>query len=477
MFIDFPFRQWLPDLPDLNNPGLVEAKNVYRRNGAYHPINAVSFPGGARSVDLGVSATSNGVVSSMSAAESGVEFYTFAVTNGSSVTLLANQQGVATVNSTSVATNSGAHCNFVNYDGDVYFFARDSKQYKSVRGGAFTQVSTATMFNPAAAAKVGRFIMTGFRFGLKWSAFNDPEDWAISQRTRAGEATVNNPELGFITGITGGRVNFLFQEYGVSRVEFVGSPSVWRFTVVSNRVGAVQGSPIEVAGVTYFLGSSSADGDSLGGSGRLSVYKTNGSQVAEVEGVSDWLNDNFSTGTNFLNVRNAVFDRDRDLIIWASGTGAATHKFLCMNVKTEEFSYFEAAHRAIVPGPFHTGQNAGEIVVVAENSGNLHYAPLAGDALEATLTTGHIASPGERVMVCGAEAHYSGSGATFAVSGKDRYGASSDFGTYKAADSLTGKASVRADGRAAALSIKIPSGETWGDLTGATIETDARGKR
>ena len=148
-----------------------------------------------------------------------------------------------------------------------------------------------------------------------------------------------------------------------------------------------------------------------------------------------------------------------------------------MSIDTEEFTYFEGAYQMLLQGGYQHEDNESYIMAVGADSSTLHQAPLMGDALEATLTTGHITSPGERVSASSVEVHYSGSGATVALSGKDRYGAASDFGSYATPDATTGFASVRAAGRALAASVKIPSGSTWDDLSGLTVNLNTRGQR
>lgn len=472
--VTVPFNEWLPDQPDHNNPGLVDAKNVYRRDGAYHPVKAIQFPGGAQSGDLGV--TNSIVYDAVSAKNSGVESY--AIASGSNE-LLAVELDPVLVSSTAVSMITGDQCNFVNYDGDIYFFARGSEQYKSTRGAAFALVSSATQFGPAAAAKVSRFIMTGARTEIQWSAFNDPEDWTPSQRTQAGSATLNTPELGDITGIVDGFPALIFQEKGFSRLEYVGPPLVWSTQLVSAGYGAVHGSPIEVNRVVYFIGASSVADGSTAGAGGFAVYKTNGAQAVRVSDgkVSDWLRQNFSTASvPTRSSRRAIFDETRRQVIWRSGTGDGPHHFLCMNVDTEEFTYFEADYKALIPGPFHDAANAGEIIGIAHNGSNLHFGPLSGATLEATLTTGHLAAERRWTKTRSVEPVYSGAGATVALSAKAKLRDSASFGAYQVEDE-NGDFGIRSGGRSTAISVKFPAGSDWSDLTEVKVDVEDGGKR
>ncbi len=476
--VTVPFGPWLPDLPDADHPGLVEAKNVYRLNGAYQPQRDIEFPGGDQSDDLGVASASN-FISAISAKEGGVEFYALARHDGSKIHLVSIECGSSnSPNSIDTGTAASDVSNFVNFDGDVYYFTRNSEQYKSVRGATFSLVSSSTLFGASAAGRVGSFIMTGFRFNLKWSGFNQPEEWAISQRTQAGEATVSNPEMGFVTGILGGKTNYLFQEFGLSRLEYVGPPTVWRFTPISNRFGCSPQSAVEVGDVTYFLAVDTSYDSQATGSGGLRVVKTNGAAIQDISTgvVADWLSANFLESSAF-NHHPAIFDAPRRRIIWASNTGQGSHKYLSMSVDTEEFSYFEGEFNILIPGPYHHEDNGGKLVGVADNGGNLHYGPLTGDTLEATLTKGHLSSAGVRTHLSGVEPIYQGSGVTVAVSSKEKLRDDAAFDVYQTEEAATGIVSKQSQGRSTAISAKYPATSAWSDASGFVAEITVDGKR
>ena len=230
----------------------------------------------------------------------------------------------AAVNSLTIT--SPGEGNFVAYDDDVYHFGNDGKQYKSVAGNTYSLVTSSAPNAVRVAAKVGRFIMTGTRSTLQWSAFNDPESWTIGQGTRAGLAVVNNPELGQITGITSGRSSLVFQEFGISRLTYVGSPQVFRNDPVSYIIGALRHSMIDVGGIAYFIGTSGQSGgvDTLPEGKVYSSAKRTGQkwQTSANGKVSDWISENFDTGASSTHrLRIPIYDRPRRQIIWGSGTG------------------------------------------------------------------------------------------------------------------------------------------------------------
>ena len=82
-------------------------------------------------------------------------------------------------------------------------------------------------------------ISTGLahRRGIQWSSFNSPATtWAADRLTQAGYADLD-PRFGLITALVGGRYPMVFQERGISLVQYVGPPTVWRVSVV-RRIGA-----------------------------------------------------------------------------------------------------------------------------------------------------------------------------------------------------------------------------------------------
>ncbi len=475
--LQIPFRQWLPDQPDLNNPGLVEAKNVYRLNGAYQPQTDIEFPGGDQSKSLGVSSP-GGFKTAISFRNSSQPYY--ALLRGDNLIVI-ETGSAGTVLTTGISGNTGVVSDLVDFNGDIYYHSRGSVQYKSTGGGAFATTSATTQFGATSAARVNNFIMTGYNLNLKWSGFNQPESWAVSDLTQAGEAEVNNPELGFVTGIQGGVVNYIFQEFGVSRLTYVGPPKVWDVRPVSLKYGALRKSHIELNGITYFMGASSVADVSQGVTGRRFIAKTNGNAVQNIsQGVVErWMNANFpSTGVSLEAGCHVTFDQPRRRLVWASGVGNnGPHKYLCMNIDTEEFSYFEGDYECFIPGPHHDADNGEALIAVADNGGTAHYGPLTGSTMEATLTTGHIANAGERAFLDQVEPQYSGSGATAALSKKERLRDDASFGSYVAENASTGIADVTADGRSIAVSVKYPATSDWSDFVGVVGNGKGAGNR
>ncbi len=468
--VDYPFRQWLPDLPDLNNPGLVQAEGVWRSPSGYQPFSAPV------SVDV---TDDDWVEPSSSFLARGAHFHPggtisadlpFTLMAGvGSLHMVSYTSSTYAVLDTQVAGSASGVWAFADYE--KYAIAcTPFGSYIADRDGGDTIQSYSQIGSARAVGRVGSFLLASDATGpgFRWSAFNNIFDFTPSQRTQSGEAILNTPELGYISAILGGRTPLIFQERGVTRISYVGAPVVWQTQLISSEFGVPsQGCVAQVDNLVYFV---NANG----------VFVTNGAQITDVgyRRVSQWLQDNV-TGT-LANTMSAI-DQKRGLIIWSfpGGTTApdGSDYHLVYNYREDAFSVLTLSVGGLALMSADLGSDPPRLVAYTPSSGATGIAAFTGDALEAKLTTGHISNSGARISASSAEAHYSGSGATIALSGKDRFGAASDFGSYATPDTSTGYASVRAEGRALAASVKFASGADWDDFTGLTIDIGNGGKR
>ena len=173
-------------------------------------------------------------------------------------------------------------------------------------------VSTARKPPPTATkcARVGDFVMLGDISGgepnkIQWSSFNNPGgDWTPSRLTQAGFAFLPK-EYGKVQQIVGGRSAIVFQERGISRLNYVGPPQVWNRLTISKDRGAL--TPFSVATAGYFTYFLARDG----------FYVTNGSGIQSIgnERVNKWFLENVNQAQ--IHLINAAIDWQNECVIWA----------------------------------------------------------------------------------------------------------------------------------------------------------------
>lgn len=474
-----PFNEWLPDQPDHNNPGLVDAKNVYRRNGAYQPINAP----GENSDRSAVIPDAAWIVGAWGA-NNGFTYVMYTdgrlkirhlSSSGSVNTGATTWTNDAATNALAAYSPTLSHFSATSFDTFDYFATGADGLYTNSGGSSATPVlAVAGAPSPFLnVASVGDFLMGSDGTTLYWSAFNDPSDWTASQRTMAGSATMNREDLGDITGIVGGAVPLVFQEHGVSRLTFVGPPTVWDVRLISDGVGLTNvGNFIQVEGLTYFWDSTS-------------LYVTDG---ASFRNLSEGKNERWGivNGTYFassFNMYKPVFDRFQGAILFPPpsyyqtldivSAGTNLNRWITYNIDQNTFTYAD----------FHGIPEAGNLggssttFFTKSDSGSWFTGAANGDTLEATLTTGHLAaSPGKLTQVNRIEPIYRGSGATVALSSKEKLRDDVSLSTYRPEDT-NGTFGDRANGRSTAISVRYPSASAWIDLTGVNVELREGGKR
>jgi hypothetical protein len=470
--IPLPFGEWLPDLGENENPGLVEAKNVIARPGGYEPIKDLT---GAFS-ELEVAVTDN---------EADVRFYGYASGIGDfyasvdSIFIGANP-GSPTAVTSLTGLYSGWH--FATFNGAVYgirqFLSASTNALYYANPGDITFTNfTTTPLSGAAIARVGNFLMIGAidggdgLFQFRWSGFNQPLSWAVSQTTQAGLADVERPELGEVTGIAGGRYGIIFQGAGATRIEYVGPPRVWRGTVIDADYGCIyQNSIITVEDATYYIS-------------RVGPMVTTGAAVQRLgtSRVTDWFFDNFSESNKpYLHVAR---DIQNNTIVWSWSTSngaAGTFKQLIYSLETSRFTNAEIDAPRLLSQFSPLVAATYQPLLGLKRSGVpaiLRGRQPTGSTLAAEVTTGYTSLvPGQRVAVNAVEPVYDGAGAKVAVNAKATQAGAASAGTPVAVNSL-GIANVRADGRLAAVSVTFDAGAEWSELKGAVVTADTSGAR
>lgn len=248
------FGEWLPDLPPLENPGATEAKNVIPHGASYKQFT-------------GLSVYSSALGARCQGAASGRD-------NDGNVFLFSGDASklykIAAATWADVSKGGGYSC----AADSMWSFTQWGEQFLASQVGdviqSFTMGTDTNFSNLSATAPQARFITVvrdfvvagntydvsdgSVPFRVRWSAIGDPTDWTVSAATQADFQDLNSAH-GWITGIVGGEYGIIFQERAITRMTYVGSPTVFQFDEIEAGYGTnAPGSICKIGTMTAYLG-------------------------------------------------------------------------------------------------------------------------------------------------------------------------------------------------------------------------------
>jgi hypothetical protein len=251
MLIDLPFGPWLPDLPALNNPGVVEALNVLPAADGYKPLRRLAR----------YSAPLNGLVrGGFTARDHAGNTYLFAGTADKLYQLAA--AGAVDKSGTGYATVDDSYWAFAQWgDRVVAVNYDDAPQVATLGGGSFADLAGGP---PRArhVAVVRNFLVLGNLVDtidgaapnrVRWSGFEDVEGWTI------GVNQADQQDLlgagGQVQRIVGGEYGVVFLEHEIWRMSYEGPPTVFRFDLVEQGRGTpCPGSVVPIGSSIFYIG-------------------------------------------------------------------------------------------------------------------------------------------------------------------------------------------------------------------------------
>lgn len=314
--------EWLPDLPDLDNPGCTVAKNVIPGSNSYLPFAGPTVYSNALTARCqGAVSTKDKDGNSLTFAGDATKLYKLASGTYSDVSLAGGY-----------TTGSDELWNFTRFnDRLIATNFNDAIQ-------TFTLSSSTNFANLSASAPKARycafirnFLVVGNTFDsvdgnvphrVRWPGIDDPTSWNVSAVTQADYQDLD-PSKGWIRGIVGGEYGTIFQERAIHRMTYVGSPLVWQFDEVESGRGTLSGSSIVKAGnIIFYLG---LDG----------FYAFDGNQSIPIG--ENKINRTFfnEVDLSYLSRISAAVDFDKQIIYWAvpvsGNTNGRPNKIYCYN--------------------------------------------------------------------------------------------------------------------------------------------------
>lgn len=475
------FGEWLPDLPLLDNPGLVEAQNVIPVDGSYKDFLGVS------TADDALSARPQGAFAAIDPSGD-PELY------AGTATQLLEKVGSNWTNraaATYTAATNG-YWRFSQFDDLV--IATDYNDLPQARtiGSASNFAALATSGTAPAARQCGvinRFLFLGdtsdatngtVPYRVAWSGIDQPRNWptpgtSSARAIQSGEQFLN-AAYGAVTGIANGQFyGLVFQQRGISRFTYVGGDVVWQVQELDTTRGCwAPQSLIQVGGLTYFL---AVDG----------FYVTNGQTVTPIGNgkVDKWFFLNFDQ--TYRERVTAGYDYINKCIFWAypspTAVSGVPDRILIYNTVENRWAWAEQAVQLLFPS-FTTGYTLDQLdslytsiddipitldsslwqggVPTVQGFSSNTLASFGGDSLTARFeTTESDGAPFGRLFIRGVRPIVTGSptNVTVAISARDTQdNESRTFGTPVQRTTRTGVCDFRTQGRFVSFRMDVEGG-------------------
>jgi hypothetical protein len=490
------FGEWLPDLPDFQNPGATEAKNVYADALGYNPFQDLSVDTDLTSLGeiiqgkpFAVSTPAAGEANPSKHIYAGlgddVGVYVLAFSPGAAAAI-AWENVPATTTTGVVTVDAALDWHFAQF-GTLIIAANGSQSLRKVTPTNY-QVLGGSPPIARYVAIVGDFVVAANistnQSLVQWSGINDAESWAASATTQADSQAL--PDGGIITGIVGGQFGVIFQEFAIRRQTYIGSPLIFQFDVIANDFGCRYPSSIaEFKEQIFFL------------SDHGFAVVLNGQQVVpighkKVDGFfrADLLPET-ATGGNANPVKPKVIGivdpkNERYLVAYpsASSTPYVQDRLLIYDIQIGRWSRAEVTVESlgVIWKRVEDGSAdylTNELVVCAFNTSHkLGY--FDGANLAATIeTTEAQIFPGRRAFVNGIRPIVDGGSDSEINVQLATRSAPNDAVTFMGTAVMgpSGLCSVRSSGRFHRARVNIAAGASWTHATGVDVEAVPEGKR
>lgn len=475
------FGPWLPDLPYLNNPGLVEAQNTIPVDDSYKDFLDIVVTGDA------LTAPPQGAYAAVDSVGD-PEIYV------GTADKLFEKVGSAWTDRSGAAytTASSGYWRFAQFDTTLVATNFNDLPLKKTIGSAanFTDLAdTGTAPNARQIGVINRFVFLGdtddglngaVPWRVQWCAINDVTNWptpgtAAARTVQSGEQFLDSAH-GAVTSIANGQFyGLVFQERAITRFTYVGGDIVFQVETYERSRGCwAPQSMIQIGNLCYFL---AVDG----------WYVTDGQSVKSIgDGKFDkWFYADFDQG--YIEKLRAGIDWINKCIFWCFASPSADQgnpdKMLIYNFTRDRAAHASVDVQMIFPS-YTQGYTLeqlddlftsiddmtvtldstlwqGGIPTIMAFSGNA-LGTFSGDALDARFETGESdQNPFGRIFVRGVRPMVTGdpTSITVAISARDfQDNVARSFGTPTARTTRTGVCDFRTQGRFVSARVDVIGG-------------------
>lgn len=251
---DVPFGEWLPDLPELNNPGAVEALNVLPIEGGYSPFPSLSTSTVLPEVVRG--ATSVISPADITQIYAGTIAGIYTKFGGGGFTKL--------ISKNSNIINSWK---FIRVNEQMVMIHPEHDPMRSpVATTTPPVVLGGTPPRAACGAQVGDFLFLGdllidpddsggrFPSRIRWSGFNNIDMPWISDPITQADFQDMPAEGGPIVAIAGREHGTIFQARMISRATYRGPPTIFDIATLEDKRGAIaRDCVVDIGPLQYFI--------------------------------------------------------------------------------------------------------------------------------------------------------------------------------------------------------------------------------
>ena len=299
-----PIGEWLPDLPEYQNPGATTAKNVLPSGASYEQFPGLSVYSSALTARCqGAAFAKDADGNTFNFAGDATKLYRLASGTWSDV----SKVGGYSINAEDRYYFTQFGNRFI-----VTNFADPIQSWTLGTSSVFADLS-ATAPQARYCAVVNNFLVVGNTFDsvdgnvpyrVRWSAIGDPTSWTVSSTTLADYNDLDSSQ-GWVQQVVGGEYGVVFQERAITRFDYVGSPDVFQFRQVESRRGCIApGSVIQFSNLVAYLGQ---DG--------FYIFDGNQSQAIGTNQVNQTLFNELDL--SYLTRITAAADLDKQILYWA----------------------------------------------------------------------------------------------------------------------------------------------------------------
>lgn len=473
----FKFGQWLPDQPDLDNPGVIEANNVVFTQNSYAPYMPLNPTGSVLSGTHALAAY-RGFASSPT-----TPGYLFAgSTDGSAHGYLSySPTGLTFSDCTPTGGISMApdrFC-FTQYGGNVI------ATYGNQSGGAqapLTSIANSSSpfvaltgpYGPAPSAfycgVVGQFVVLAnlnSTLGLgssaiQWSGINAPFDWPTPNSSQAiaeqSSAQLLDYRLGQIHGVSeGDQWAIIMCDGGIVRMTYIGGQVVFQFDNINRGPSLIGPNAwIKVGGLVYMLSP-------------VGPFVTDGTNVKPIgEGrINRWFSSNMDM--NYPLACTAGIDFFQKIIYWSFpkvGNGGIQNSFLAYNYYEDRWTHGTDAIACYVRGQ---ESSSGMTSILGFNTSGRAGAFTGNPGVATIVTPEAEFNPGKRSIVTAVTPQVTGTtSVTVKIGHRAKQSDSVSYTSAVAPDAFTGDSNFFVDDRYHRAEIDITGSFT--QATGGTFD-------